>query len=359
MANISISQLETAPEVSISDLVEVAVPDENSESGYASRKESLAQIADFMANDVLYDDLETTAQSLVGSINECFQSVSDGKALVAAAITDKGVQTAATDSFAAMAANIGQISGGGAQDRAVTFSADAAAVIQAKIKAIFYKGKSRSITATLNGTTAAYTSTLSADETGEDTLEIPLDAAAGVNTLVLSSPDNSVYFTQCIIREESDLPALTGSTTVIDGESYTVSSSSNIDTTRVGWLPFDRTGNRGGYHCWHPVSGAPQWLKLELPSRQRVLSFHMENRFSDDFCPRDVVFQGSNDDSNWVDLERFVFSTTQAANQDATIIPGTTGLYKYYRWYEETVNSYGVIAVLDVTFGTVYASEAW
>ncbi len=39
-------------------------------------------------------------------------SVSSGKALVAAAVTDKGVQTAATDSFATMAGNIRQIVSG-------------------------------------------------------------------------------------------------------------------------------------------------------------------------------------------------------------------------------------------------------
>ena len=43
-------------------------------------------------------------------IEECFQSVSDGKSLVAAAITDKGVTTAADASFSVMADNINNIS---------------------------------------------------------------------------------------------------------------------------------------------------------------------------------------------------------------------------------------------------------
>ncbi len=41
-----------------------------------------------------------------------FQSVSDGKELIADAITDKGVPTSATDTFQGMANNIAQISGG-------------------------------------------------------------------------------------------------------------------------------------------------------------------------------------------------------------------------------------------------------
>jgi hypothetical protein len=51
----------------------------------------------------------TTSKIVSGAITELFQSVSDGKTLVAAAITGKGVPTAATDPFATMASNIGSI----------------------------------------------------------------------------------------------------------------------------------------------------------------------------------------------------------------------------------------------------------
>lgn len=43
---------------------------------------------------------------------ELKKSVSDGKTLVATAITDKGVATEPTDSFATMAENVGKISTG-------------------------------------------------------------------------------------------------------------------------------------------------------------------------------------------------------------------------------------------------------
>lgn len=42
-------------------------------------------------------------------VQECFQSVSDGKSLVASAISDKGVATQATDTFATMANNVSAI----------------------------------------------------------------------------------------------------------------------------------------------------------------------------------------------------------------------------------------------------------
>ena len=47
------------------------------------------------------------------TINEIKKSVSDGKTLVATAITSKGVATESTDTFDTMAENIGKISGGG------------------------------------------------------------------------------------------------------------------------------------------------------------------------------------------------------------------------------------------------------
>ena len=46
-----------------------------------------------------------------GRLDELFQSVSDGKTLVANAITDKGVPTSSTDTFATMASNIRNING--------------------------------------------------------------------------------------------------------------------------------------------------------------------------------------------------------------------------------------------------------
>ena len=49
------------------------------------------------------------ATTVQAAVDELFTSVSEGKSLIAAAVTDKGVETAATDSFAAMAEKIGKI----------------------------------------------------------------------------------------------------------------------------------------------------------------------------------------------------------------------------------------------------------
>lgn len=57
-------------------------------------------------------ELPTTDKTVKGAIKELFQDVSNGKTLVANAITDKGVNTLATDTFQVMATNIGKISSG-------------------------------------------------------------------------------------------------------------------------------------------------------------------------------------------------------------------------------------------------------
>ena len=69
-----------------------------------------------ITNDVISADMSTavydnttsgaTATNVQDAIDEVFQSVSNGKTLIAAAITDKGVTTAASDSFSTMASNI-------------------------------------------------------------------------------------------------------------------------------------------------------------------------------------------------------------------------------------------------------------
>lgn len=61
--------------------------------------------------DDLYNiqDINDNMDILDEKVQECFQSVSDGKSLVASAITDKGVATSATDTFATMASNVSAI----------------------------------------------------------------------------------------------------------------------------------------------------------------------------------------------------------------------------------------------------------
>ena len=84
------------------------------------------------AEQVSYDNTSSgmTAQNVQDAITECFQSASEGKSLIAAAVTGKGGQAAADDTFSELAAAITALpTGGGAADMAngVVISKDAGA----------------------------------------------------------------------------------------------------------------------------------------------------------------------------------------------------------------------------------------
>lgn len=84
-----------------------------------------AVVQDVNANFV---DVNNAIGSLNNTTKELFQSVSNGKSVVAEAITDKGIVTSATDTFTTMAGNIRNIStGGGSIDPNFVNTSDATA----------------------------------------------------------------------------------------------------------------------------------------------------------------------------------------------------------------------------------------
>ena len=64
------------------------------------------------ADNIAFSDSNFSATNVKGAISELFQSASNGKQLIATAITGKGIPTNMNDSFQTMATNIGKISGG-------------------------------------------------------------------------------------------------------------------------------------------------------------------------------------------------------------------------------------------------------
>ena len=283
MANVSLSQLTSVQSNVGTDLLEISKEDQNSVSGYVSRKTTAANLADYANTTKTYSGLSTTSQTIVGSLNECFQSVSDGKSLIATAITDKGVQTAATDSFADMATNIGLISGGGITptgtinistngvhdvtqyasanvsvsggggypSRTVTFNSTVAGNIPTIISAMYFKNGGRTITVTVNGTTTTHTSVVPSGYSEIEDYNTTIPIIVGSNTIVLSSQTNDIYFLGLKIGE-SDLPALTDSNTVEDtsqtntwvstvGMDQYIVSASSVYTDHYPYRVFNRT----------------------------------------------------------------------------------------------------------------------
>ena len=91
-------------------------------------KNKLSGIATGANKTIVDSALNTSSENpvqnkvIAGEINTLKKSVSDGKTLVATAITDKGVDTAADATFAIMAENISQIETGGGELHGATIS---------------------------------------------------------------------------------------------------------------------------------------------------------------------------------------------------------------------------------------------
>lgn len=73
------------------------------------------QVGDYTASQVAFTPpAGMTSNDVQGAVNELFTSVSEGKALIASAVTDKGAATPADASFQAIHDNILDLETGGA-----------------------------------------------------------------------------------------------------------------------------------------------------------------------------------------------------------------------------------------------------
>ena len=133
------------------------------------------------------------------------------------------------------------------------------------------------------------------------------------------------------------------------GNTFKSSASSTIDGTRLPYKAFDGTGATGEHDCWHPQSGVPQWLQLQLDEPIQILGFTLKKRSNFVEHPTAITFQGSNDGTNWDSLAQLSW-TDDAGSKDFTIPPYSNS-YTFFRWYITAVTSspYGVIAKIVFT----------
>ena len=86
-----ISALTTAESISASDLIETAIPNAMTETGYVSRKHTLGTIANFFLSTLQFSSLNTTVKNIIGAINELAQG--SGQSLDALNDVDIDAQT--------------------------------------------------------------------------------------------------------------------------------------------------------------------------------------------------------------------------------------------------------------------------
>ena len=172
----------------------------------------LQSVASHSFDSTLSDSSTNAVQNKVitARLNEVFQSVSDGKSLVASAITDKGVATASDATFQTMATNISNIPSGAD----VVFNEYISATT-IDIKKDTYQGK------TLKQIIIMYCSYYLKTNYGTGTARATLTA----NT------DASEYMTQLFVKNcGSARPSSTGNMNIPSFTAYEIADETPLDT---------------------------------------------------------------------------------------------------------------------------------
>lgn len=134
-----------------------------------------------------------------------------------------------------------------------------------------------------------------------------------------------------------------------DGNTFITSASAVYDSGTPAYKPFD--GQPVSNDCWHPTSGVPQWLKIQVSNPVKILGFTMKNRVGFIEHPTAMIFQGSNDDTTWDDLASLSWPEGGTGLSKDFTIPDYSSYYTYFRWYITgvTYSPYGVIAKIVFT----------
>ena len=118
----------------------------------------------------------------------------------------------------------------------------------------------------------------------------------------------------------------------------TVSASSEYSVSFKAWEAF-KCDNYHNDSAWVsdavPSVGTPQWLKIELTTAAQVDFYRFITRnHSDHTHPKDFKLQGSNNDSDWTDLDSQTGITGLGIGEASSMYEITSpDSYSYYRLY--------------------------
>ena len=127
------------------------------------------------------------------------------------------------------------------------------------------------------------------------------------------------------------------------------SASSENSSSYRAWEAFNQYIYVSSGSCWisnntAPTVGAPQWLKYHFDTSVTITAFKFKPRYSaSGSYPKDFVFQGSNNDSDWTTLLTVTDYTDIANIYDCSdlFVLDSTGSYSYYRIYITEAQSMG------------------
>lgn len=140
------------------------------------------------------------------------------------------------------------------------------------------------------------------------------------------------------VTGDSVVPPLTSN----NQDGFEVIASSVFGGNYEGFQAFDgwKTTEGSGQNRWASKSGGlPAWLKIKLPSKVYLKSYAISsNPYSADSQQmnqniKSWKFQGSNDDSNWVDLDEVAELDAWEFQETKEFNITNPGAYMYYRIY--------------------------
>jgi len=134
-----------------------------------------------------------------------------------------------------------------------------------------------------------------------------------VDTLSSGIVSNPVFTSATVITTDTNWTSGSGWEITAD--------STNNSTTKPGWKAFDNTWETSNeQNMWHSAETAtstssPKWLKIKYPSAYKAIQYSIQIRdLSYPRYPKTWKFQGSNNDSDWTDLDTQTNKTDWAGN---------------------------------------------
>ena len=135
--------------------------------------------------------------------------------------------------------------------------------------------------------------------------------------------------------------------TVPSGPGVAATSSSAVNSNTFANRAFDNNGNT----YWMSASAPPQWLRYDFGANNakiittyRMVAHPVNNGVS---RPRSWIFQGSNNNSNWTNIQS-ITNGTVSTNGLSTFRTGNTTAYRYYRIYVSANHGGSRVALREV-----------
>src|SRR6056300_811159 len=165
---------------------------------------------------------------------------------------------------------------------------------------------------------------------------------SGSNVFALSSNIVGAVSTGVIANPVfTSTTAITTDTNWTSGSGWEVTAdSTNNSTDRPGWKAFDNTWTDSeSLNVWHSggtatSTSSPTWLKIKYPSAYKAVQYSIQIRdLNYPRYPKTWKFQGSNNDSDWTDLDTQTNKTDWAGNNTVMFTFSNSTAYQYYRVY--------------------------